>query len=148
MYASIQNELYNRGMSTLTQKTTILLVEDEEAIAKPLARLLRMANHEVHWEIGAQQGLDWLVKNPDVSLILVDIMMPEMNGWEFREEQSKLGPPLSNIPAIFLSADSQSAKKGKELGEHFISKPIDLKYLKEMIIKLTTNAADVELNKQ
>lgn len=114
----------------------ILVVEDEEAIAKPLSRLLQMAHYEVTWMSDGKRALEWLNANPPPDLMLIDIMMPDMTGWEFREAQRKLPSPLNDIPSIFLSADSQSGGKAKELGEHFISKPIDMKLLKSTMAEL------------
>ncbi|MDB5039010.1 MAG: guanylate cyclase [Bacteriovoracaceae bacterium] len=119
----------------------ILLVEDEEAIAKPLTRLLRMSEYDVNWATDGQQALEILQIHPDTKLMLVDIMMPVMNGWQFREAHKNMKSPLNEIPVIFLSADSQSASKAKEMHECFVSKPIDLDHLK-FLMKELINKSD------
>jgi CheY-like chemotaxis protein len=113
-----------------THSLKILLIEDEDSIAKPLTRLLKLAGHEVIWTVNGQAALDWLNENGPVSIILVDVMLPIVNGWEFRELKKDLPEPLKNIPLIFLSADNSSATKAKELGEIFMPKPINLNQLK------------------
>lgn len=122
----------------------ILLVDDEEAIFKPLSRLLRAEGYDVTAAKDGYEALDYL-NDHCFDLLLIDVMMPGMNGWEFRERQMERYNDSPKIPAIFLSADNYSAQKAVELGEKFIPKPIDLSALKSQIKALllgqmTTNS--------
>ena len=69
-------------------------------------------------------------------LILLDIMMPKMNGWEVFGKL-KNNPEWGKIPVIFLTARSDHIAKnaGKFLGEYYIEKPYDLEELKNKINK-------------
>jgi CheY-like chemotaxis protein len=65
--------------------------------------------------------------HPD--LILVDLMMPVMNGWQFRAEQMR-DPSISGIPAVVISGGDRVAEHTKALGAaDYLRKPIDLDVL-------------------
>jgi CheY-like chemotaxis protein len=66
-----------------------------------------------------------LLRGPDAfCVILLDIMMPVMNGYEFREEQLK-DPTLASIPVIVLTADGRAREKAAELSAwHILQKPL------------------------
>jgi CheY-like chemotaxis protein len=72
---------------------------------------------------------------PDV--ILLDLMMPVMNGWQFREEQKK-DPRLAAIPVVVLSADSSLRDKAGLFGGKYLSKPVNIESLLGMIVASTS----------
>ena len=78
-----------------------------------------------------EQCLELLNKNIVPDLILLDIMMPDMNGWEVFDKL-KANPKWKNIPVVFLTArtDGFAEKTGEFIAEDFIKKPIDVKELK------------------
>jgi len=122
----------NKSDKITKEDLKILMVEDEEAIAKPLGKILELYGYETAWAKDGIDALDWLSKNNPPNCLLVDIMMPRMNGWEFREAQLK-DSSISSIPVVFFSADTHSANRAEKLGEYFVPKPIDLTRLNEMI---------------
>ena len=82
------------------------------------------------WMIGAQtgkwyyfEGSDWVQAEPP-SLILLDLMMPEMNGWQFREEQLK-DDRLRDIPVVVMTA-SRALEEGALVAREILYKPIGL----------------------
>ena len=84
--------------------------------------------------IPAESGkecLELLNKNFIPDLILLDIMMPDMNGWEVFDKL-KANPSWKNIPVVFLTArtDGFAEKTGEFIAEDYIKKPIDVKELK------------------
>jgi len=90
--------------------------------------------------IGVESGkqcLDLLEHNPVPDLILLDIMMPQMNGWEtynkIRENES-----WKKIPVVFLTArtDRLAKNAGTFFGDDFIEKPFDVKDVKNRINKI------------
>ena len=64
----------------------ILLVEDSEHTRRPLADLLRFRGHTVHEATHGREALDVLERHPNaIRLILLDLAMPVMDGWQFRQ---------------------------------------------------------------
>ncbi len=112
------------------KKHTILIVEDEENLAKTIALNLKLENYEV---IIASKGNEALklfsVNKNEISLVLLDIMLPEINGLTLCSEFKRIN---QNIPIIFLSAKNQINEKieGLKLGaDDYITKPFDLEEL-------------------
>ncbi|NRA66137.1 MAG: response regulator transcription factor [Pseudobacteriovorax sp.] len=106
----------------------LLIVEDDPIILDGLIQALEAENFDV---IAAQNGDDGLYKirteSPD--LVILDIMMPGLNGFEITTELRRSGDP---VPIIVLSARSASDDKvkGFELGaDDYVTKPFDLKVL-------------------
>ncbi len=115
-------------------KYRVLLIEDEESIAKPLTKLMTLRGYEVFWVENGDSALKWLNENPKVDCLFIDVMLPRMTGWEVRDLIKKQ-PQLSSIPAIFLSADSNSAREAGLRNEIFVAKPIDLTQLEKALLE-------------
>ena len=93
--------------------------------------------------IGAESGkqcLELLQHNPIPDLIFLDIMMPEMSGWE-TYEKIKEHDAWRNIPVVFLTArtDNTAKKAGKLLGDDYIEKPFEIKDVIQCINKILEN---------
>jgi DNA-binding response OmpR family regulator len=106
------------------EKKTILVVDDEPAIRLGLAATLKRQGYSV---VTAEDGSDGILKATQTSpdLILSDVMMPNMNGFELRR---KLGtvPSLAAIPFIFLTARTASEDRIsgiREGADDYITKP-------------------------
>ncbi len=103
---------------------SILLVEDDRALREALAEVLTDEGYDVAGAANGREALERLAANhPD--LIVLDLVMPVMDGWAFREAQRR-NPALASIPTVVLSAsfppDSPSLRS---LGaEAVLSKPI------------------------
>ncbi|MBN1120304.1 MAG: response regulator transcription factor [Anaerolineae bacterium] len=101
----------------------ILIIDDEETTVRLLGILLERKGFEVIKALRADEGLRMAYRHqPD--LILLDIMMPDMDGWEVCRRLRE----LSDVPILFLTAraDSQDAAKGLEMGaDDYIIKPYD-----------------------
>lgn len=113
-------------MSTYKKKHTLLLIDDKPANLISLKSMLANDNREIITCLSANEGLQILLKEK-ISLILVDVQMPEMDGYEF-VEIIKQHPNTSNIPTIFVTAISdepQYINKAYELGAvDFLFKPL------------------------
>ena len=115
----------------------ILIADDDPIIIKLLQVNLEMEGYDV---VTAQDGQDAVEKagreHPD--LVMLDIMMPRMDGWAAR--QALLADPaLKDIPVIFLSARAQQAdlRKGYEAGvAEYITKPFDPVDLLDVVQKV------------
>ncbi|MCJ7567156.1 MAG: response regulator, partial [Anaerolineales bacterium] len=107
-------------------KPIILVVEDDMALLEGIRELLELSEYKVLTATNGQEALEVLEKkHPD--LIVSDIMMPEMDGYQFHEKVREQ-PELSAIPFIFLTARGEKAdiRRGKELGaDDYITKPFD-----------------------
>ena len=110
----------------ISEKKTILVVEDEQSMIILIKYNLESAGYNIYSVINGREALDYCSSNiPD--LIISDIGMPEMDGFELR--QSLLNDErLRAIPFIFLTAKTQSEDqfKGVRLGvSHFLTKPFE-----------------------
>lgn len=103
----------------------ILIVEDAPELQILLTQLFESEGYIAVQAFNGQQALDILRVMPKLpSFILLDIMMPVMDGFSFRKEQMK-DPRLASIPVIVMTADSEPQVKAKQLGvHHFFKKPI------------------------
>lgn len=123
------------GSKNRNQKWRILLVEDDPAIGEPLKELLEFEGYDINWHSSARLALDELRAEGEIPhLILLDIMMPEMNGWEFREAQIALDSSASEVPVFILSADRRAESRvDPSKREYFFPKPIDMDELADQI---------------
>lgn len=87
----------------------ILLIEDDPALAEVLADVLRMEGYRVLHAADGIAGLKSLAEQNLPDLILLDLMMPNMNGWQFREAQMR-DARLAAIPVVVLSATGERTK--------------------------------------
>ncbi len=105
---------------------TILVVDDEIEIMETLVVILEAEGYAA---VGARNGLEalaYLRSNPLPCLILLDWMMPVMNGYEFWLERQKDSAP-SNVPIVIVSADGNSKRAARLLGTRgYVPKPIDI----------------------
>ncbi|WP_300633569.1 EAL domain-containing response regulator [Pseudomonas sp.] len=105
---------------------TLLIVDDEPQVRKLLETLLQHEGYQTLSASSGEEALQWVAQQPP-DLILLDIMMPGMDGYEVAT-QLKSNPVTANIPIIMLSALSESSARvsGLETGaEEFISKPVE-----------------------
>src|SRR6266487_241858 len=108
----------------------ILIVEDELSLANTLALNLKLENLEVLVANSGNEALKIFQKHPaGIGLVLLDVMLPGISGYELFKEFKKTAPAL---PIIFLTAKDQSTDKisGLKLGaDDYIVKPFDLEEL-------------------
>jgi len=81
----------------------ILIVEDDVGSRRALTNVLRDRGYHVTAVGDAHEALARLREEPRPSLIVLDLMMPGMDGWDFRQEQ-KRDPALAAIPVVAVSA--------------------------------------------
>jgi len=101
----------------------LLLVDDEEHVREALRIVLEQRGYRVVDCSDAQQALERLRTGVAPDLILLDLMMPNMDGWQFRLEQ-KRNAAWAQIPVIAMSAD-QSAKAQAMDAHCYLPKPFD-----------------------
>lgn len=113
----------------------ILLVEDNQSIAKGLIYSLESNNYKVFSTSTIKETKDFLNTNPEVTLAILDVLLPDGNTFDLYENTiSKL-----NIPVIFLTAkdDENDIVKGLNMGaEDYLTKPFSTKELLARINKI------------
>ncbi len=103
----------------------ILIVEDDEAIAQALASLLESEGYRAVHVPDGRSALAELRSGERTSVILLDMTMPGMNGWQFRKEQVK-DEALASIPIVVCTADARAADDAREIGAvGWLRKPVD-----------------------
>jgi CheY-like chemotaxis protein len=110
----------------------ILVIDDDLAILDMIAELLGYEGYQV---VTCSSGSDALLraKNQAPTLILLDLMMPEMSGWQVIAALRST-PQTRSIPVVLLSARRDLPTTAKELGiEHFLEKPFDLDELLQLV---------------
>ncbi|MBV8830738.1 MAG: response regulator [Acidobacteriaceae bacterium] len=105
----------------------LLIVEDEVTIRDTLSELLAKDEREIVTAGDGQEALERLTEVPRPCLILLDLMMPRMNGWEFLQRKSA-DPSIANIPTIVLSGSGRPAG-----AVHQLAKPVDVKRLLALV---------------
>ena len=119
----------------MQQREKILIVDDEPVIRDSIAEILQLHGYLV---LTARNGIDGLdaIRRDVPDLIISDIMMPEMNGYQFYQ-RVRSNTEWLWIPFIFLSAkvEGEDIRFGKELGvEDYLKKPIDAEDLLATVI--------------
>jgi DNA-binding response OmpR family regulator len=113
----------------------ILCIEDDRETAALIAEELLDRGYEVTLAHDGREGLSAILKNmPD--LVLSDISMPVMSGFELLERLIALAPRFSKMPFVFLTAltDRDNELKGRQLGaDDYVTKPIDFDVLDTII---------------
>lgn len=128
-------------------KQTILIVDDESRMRKLLSDFLTKTGYSVLEAENGKQALDIFYKEKDISLMILDVMMPEMDGWEVCKEIRK----SSSLPIIMLTARAEEKDEllGFKLGvDEYISKPFSPKILVarvEAILRRTSDAVSEEM---
>lgn len=105
----------------------ILIVEDDEGIRDILKELLEIEGFRVSTAEHGREGLQRLEEMRSPCLILLDMMMPVMNGWEFLEVlQRQHGHVLATIPVAVVSAGADLGNIEKQYRCRIMKKPVDI----------------------
>lgn len=115
---------------------SILVVEDDRDIQEALCSVLRDEGYHVSSASDGQEAIAQLLAGERPGIILLDIMMPVMDGTDFRRAQ--LGrPELKDIPVVVLTADGGYRDIGRSLGAAAaLAKPFDLRALLGVIARV------------
>ena len=125
-------------------KLKILVVDDESRMRKLVRDFLVRQDYEVLEAGDGEEALDIFYREKDIALLILDVMMPKMNGWEVCREVRE----NSKVPIIMLTAKSDESDElmGFDLGvDEYISKPFSPKILVarvEAILRRTNQIGD------
>ena len=110
------------------ERLKILVVDDESRMRKLVHDFLTKSGYEVLEACDGEEALDIFYQQKDISMLILDVMMPKMDGWQVCKEIRQ----TSQVPVIMLTArgDESDELKGFELGvDEYISKPFSPKIL-------------------
>eukprot|EP00698_Gefionella_okellyi_P017698 TRINITY_DN5219_c0_g1_i5.p1 TRINITY_DN5219_c0_g1~~TRINITY_DN5219_c0_g1_i5.p1 ORF type:complete len:938 (+),score=161.41 TRINITY_DN5219_c0_g1_i5:38-2815(+) len=127
----------------------VLLAEDNMVNQKVAVRMLNKLGYTVDVAEDGVQALDKLNRYRNYLLILMDCQMPILDGFEATHRIRAMGKPLCSIPIIALTANAMAADRQNCLDagmDAYMSKPIRLNELEEMLSRYTTKLAAVEPN--
>jgi two-component system chemotaxis response regulator CheY len=129
-------------MTHTSRCNNVLVVEDDRDIREAISEGLTIEGYRVTTASNGKEALDLLRKSPDAwkpCFILLDLMMPVMNGWEFLLIQGS-DPLLKDIPVIVCSAVGDRTRFPGVV--EFLNKPLDF----DDLIKLISKHCDPSLN--
>jgi CheY-like chemotaxis protein len=116
-----------------TENPLVLVVEDDEEIRELLEQIIEMESYEVKTASNGKEAME-LISLLHPRLVLLDLMMPVMNGWEvlsaLRKKESGLD---SETSVVVLSASGEAAKSAKALADGFLSKPVQMDDLQKVL---------------
>jgi CheY-like chemotaxis protein len=104
--------------------STVFIIEDDVDTREMLAKFLELEGYTVELASNGRQALDRFSDGADACVILLDLMMPVMDGWEFRQHQAK-DERLKEIPTIVVSAAGRDRMK-QIPADAYLSKPVDM----------------------
>lgn len=105
----------------------ILVIDDDPAIRQTIQDVLEIYGYRVRTASDGQEGIEELGKMEEAPcLILLDLMMPGMNGWGFLDYQ-RSSPAFAGVPVIICSAYEESAKSVR--AANILTKPVQLESL-------------------
>ena len=111
----------------------VLIVEDDADLREMMAQLLTLEGYHIDTAANGREALEYLNEAPRPDVILLDLMMPIMDGWEFRRRQQN-DPALADVPVIVLTALDQAQARANDLnGVDFLKKPLDFDRLLELV---------------
>jgi len=111
----------------------VLVVDDDEDIRLVISDVLELSGYRAVTAGDGEDALMLMARDPEVGLVLLDMMMPGVDGWEFRRRQLQ-DPTLARVPVVILSGAGGTEKIAHELGaDGFLSKPVMKAQLLEMV---------------
>ena len=107
----------------------VLVIEDDEEIRESLVEALHDNGHPAIGAANGKDGLEWLARSERPCLILLDLMMPVMDGHAFRAAQLN-DPQIADVPVVVVSAHRDLDTEAKQLGvTGWMQKPLDVEAL-------------------
>jgi signal transduction histidine kinase len=125
-------------VSTSTQRASILVIDDDRCVSEAMAFALESCGYRTRVCSDAVEALDLLRSGELPDLILLDLVMPRMNGWEFRIVQRR-EPAWADVPLIVMSADG-SAQAAAIDADAYLQKPVDREVLLSSVAQTLEDA--------
>jgi DNA-binding response OmpR family regulator len=129
----------------MENKKRLIYIEDEQEMIDLVRLILNRRGYEIIGANGGREGLD-LVRQHKPDLVLLDLMMPDMDGWDVYQ-QMKAEESTQNIPVIVVTAKAQSIDKvlGLHIAkvEDYISKPFSPQELVDSVEKVLARSEEI-----
>jgi CheY-like chemotaxis protein len=107
------------------ERPKLLVVEDDPDLRDALSDALSASGYSVDCAGNGREALDYLEGTAPPCLVLLDLTMPVMNGWEFRAEQTR-NEKIASIPVVVLTAEPRADLHGTLAADECLTKPIEL----------------------
>ncbi|MBZ4394452.1 response regulator [Myxococcus sp. MISCRS1] len=118
----------------------VLAVDDDPDILMAFKDVLELEGHRVLLARGGREALELLGRGERPDVILLDLMMPDGNGWEFRDRQLA-DASLASIPVVVISGQGVSAREVIALGvDDYLRKPVDVERLLGAVSRFAASA--------
>ena len=124
-------------MNEAAEARKVLVVDDEPDVEpmfrQQMRREVRAGRYEFLFALSGRRALEMLEEHPDVRLVITDLNMPEMNGWELLDA---LGEQWPEVPSMVVSAygDEENARRAESSGARgFVAKPVNFRELREKV---------------
>lgn len=135
--SQVEPDVYKTGVMPTFGTETILLVDDEEFVRDVGARILIKAGYNVLTATNSREALDLFEQErTQISLVILDLIMPEMGGKECLKELRKINPQLKILIASGLSADPSTKESFEMETRGLVSKPFRMKELLRQVRKV------------
>ena len=108
----------------MTPERTVFIIEDDVDTREMLGKFLELEGYHVETAANGRQALDRLSTGASACVIVLDLMMPVMDGWQFRRMQIE-DARLSKIPTIVVSAAGRE-RMAQISADAYLAKPIDM----------------------
>jgi CheY-like chemotaxis protein len=118
----------------------IALIDDDEAIRESIGDVLTSEGYSVALYANGKEALEGLAKTEPPNVIICDLVMPVMNGWQFLEAQSASRGERGRVPVLVLSATPDYGTLQHENVCEVVQKPFNIDSLMYFVEKLSTHS--------
>jgi two-component system cell cycle response regulator DivK len=118
-------------------QSKILIIDDDNRNIFALKAVLKAKGYQCTSAIGAEEGIDLMLADKDISVVLMDMMMPGMDGYQAIEKMRN-SPQLKDVPVIAVTAQAMVGDKERCMDAGavgYVSKPINVDRLTELLTK-------------
>ena len=121
-------------MSEGSEARKVLVVDDEPDVEpmfrQMMRREVRAGVYEFVFARSGRHALEVLDENPDVRLVITDLNMPEMNGWELLDALGELWPEMPSVVVSAYGSDADVRRAEESGARGFVAKPVDFTELR------------------
>jgi CheY-like chemotaxis protein len=124
-HADVPSRFVDQSTRVRTGHVSVLVVDDVHATRAGLAELLRLRGFDVYEAGNGREALDLLCGHPDICVVVLDLMMPQADGYWFRERQLQ-DPEVADVPVIVFTGSANPEMLSKLHLSHVLLKPFSV----------------------